>query len=174
MAADRVQQGLRRSCDSCPDSPALSTSWHRRSSSNLETFACSRQTRMVHGVESLSGICLPEPLSLALRTLQEMKAAKGGKGATVPQKKAREAPRRGLVHPSPPASFLCKHDWDRDCVPLRVTCKLFLMQRLLGWFTPFVCCHLCFCMIDQSGPMLYPWKLFRGAILTNISRAGRN
>ena len=29
------------------------------------------------------------------------------------------------------------------------------------------------CIIDQSGPMLYPWKLFRGAILTNISRAGK-
>ncbi|CAE7628959.1 unnamed protein product [Symbiodinium sp. CCMP2456] len=49
-----------------------------------------------------------EPGNVCLQ--QEMKAAKGGKGATVPQKKARE-----------------------------------------------------------SGPMLYPWKLFRGAILTNIS-----
>ena len=33
---------------------------------------------------------------------------------------------------------------------------------------------LCFASLrlaSESGPMLYPWKLFRGAILTNISGA---
>lgn len=86
---------------------------------------------MVHGVFKLfrplpwwsdavlTGFLAPEP-TVALRTrLQEMKAAKGGKGATVPQKKAREAQRRGLVQPpSLRASSLRKRGM--HSVPLRV------------------------------------------------------
>ena len=76
---------------------------------------------------------------------QEMKAAKGNKGVNVPQKKTREA------RPFSARLGSSKTHSNRPCVGSLARAVLTPVSARA-----------------QISPMLYPWKLFRGAILTNI------